>query len=389
MNERALIALRAVDAARDKVTAAKAAGRALTPQERQFIDAALDEGRRAGIPEAKALELGGNTPNRPHVKSQGVAPSGKMLGGGLAPIDFDRTAIEAVREAAVSGIGYKAVTTTTQAVNASISEYVREPFPFRRDIPRLLDYLPKQPTEAPTVTYYRYTTAAVAAAAVAEGGTKPESSPVLEAVTATVRKIAQVARASDEVVEDATGFADWLGRELVAGQIAAENEALINGNGTPPALTGLLNVSGITTRAQGTDTAMDAIFHAMTDLRTGAAYVEPDIVILNPSDYDLLRTSKDANDQYLLGAAYEAGKKTLDGVPVLITNRIAEGTAIVANLSLAAVAFIRKPVTLEYRASMDAGFTNAQTNVSMFRTEERLALTVPYPAAIVKVTGLS
>ena len=75
-----------------------------------------------------------------------------------------------------------------------------------------------------------------------------------------------------------------------------------------------MNATAIITRSRGSDTDLDAIEKAMTDLRTGAAYTEPDLVIMNPSNYDTVRLAKASTaGTYLLGQPDAGGPKNLWG----------------------------------------------------------------------------
>jgi hypothetical protein len=76
------------------------------------------------------------------------------------------------------------------------------------------------------------------------------------------------------------------------------------------------------------------------------------------------------------------------GFNVIVTTRIASGTAVVADMKLAAHEYQRQAPTLEvnpYGGNSDA-WTRNQTLV---RAEERLALTCPRLSALVKVTNLN
>ncbi len=66
-----------------------------------------------------------------------------------------------------------------------------------------------------------------AAASVAQGANKPESSPTWEEVTAPVRKIAHYTRVNDEVIADFRAFLAVCGSEMIAELIDEENAQLI------------------------------------------------------------------------------------------------------------------------------------------------------------------
>ena len=72
---------------------------------------------------------------------------------------------------------------------------------------------------------------------------------------------------------------------------------------------------------------------------------------------------------------------------MLLTTRQTENTAVVANLKQAAKVFVRMPPTLEV-APFGGGTAEFIANQTLVRAEERLALTVVRPEAIVTVTAV-
>lgn len=321
--------------------------------------------------------------------STGPGFATKAVGSLGAPaLDFTDEDVAVLQKGAQDRrITTKATTSSTESPMGAVSDYRLTPWPFLRDKPRILDLIPTENTTAPTVHYFRGTAAASAADAVAEGAAKPESSPVWEGIAAPVRKLAHYVRVNDEVIADFDQFRSVIGTEMLAGLIDAENAQLLNGTGVAPNLTGLLATTGITTRAKGTDTNLDALFKATNDLRTGTAFTEPDIIVMHPTDFGLVRLAKTTDGEYLTGEAMASGPVTLWGVPVVVTNRIAAGTALVANLKESARAYIRQTPTLE--VAPVAGTAEFIANQTLIRAEERLALAVVRPSALVKVTGLA
>ncbi len=280
----------------------------------------------------------------------------------------------------------KAVISTTESPMSNQIRYDLTEFPFLRDAARILEHIPVVPTDLPRIHYFKGTTGASAAAAVAEGAAKPESSPVWSETEAVVRKLAHYTRANDEVLADFGNFTEFIGREMLNGLIATENEQLLNG-GVAPNITGLLNTAGILTRAKGTDSNLDALFYATNDLRIGSSFTEPDIVVLHPTDFGKIRTVKDANGNYVLADPMSPPPFSVWGAKVVVTNRISVGSALVGNLKEAARVYLREAPKLEI-APMGGGTAEFVQNQTLIRAEERLALAVVRPTALVKVTGL-
>lgn len=267
---------------------------------------------------------------------------------------------------------------------AGVSAYDMAPIATARDSMRLLDLLPSAMTDRSKTTYFRATTPADAAAAVAAGGIKPESDVSWQAIESPIVKIAHWGKAHDEVVADFADFAAAIGDEYIGGLIDAETDQLLNGSGVGANMTGLLNTPGIQVQPFSTN-IIETLAKGVTKLRTGPAKAMPDVFVLHPEDWEavaLFRVggSTTTDGAYvvnpLAGVAYQ-----LWGTPVIVTTRIAAGTAMVANLEAAARAWIRQMPRLELAPGQSE--VEWKTNVTLIRAEERLGLEVPRPGGIV------
>jgi len=320
--------------------------------------------------------------------SSGTSIAAKGSGVGPAAFNFSPDQLGELQKAALSSrVMAKAAITSANAPMSEVSDFRYEVFPFLRDKTRLLDLIPVQTTDRSSVTYFRSTAAAAAAAPVLQGGNKPESEPTWAEVEVGVRKLAHYTRVNDEVVADFSGFLQIVGSEMLSGLIDVENEQLLIGTGTAPELSGLTTAVGVqTVGSAGTD--LDAIAAAMLLLRNGAAHCDPDVVVLNPIDWYSAGfvLAKDTTGRYLTGDPTSTTKPTLWGIPVVLSESMTENTAMVANLSVAATAYLRQPPIVEVRPG--GGTAEFVANQTLIRAEERLALAVHHPAAIVLVTAV-
>jgi HK97 family phage major capsid protein len=310
----------------------------------------------------------------------------------LAPITFTRDALANAYDAyrsgrpaeisATSALETRAMSSTTVA-QAAQTGYVDTTVDYRREPTRIASYLPTRQTTSPTITYYSQGTAASAAAAVAEGAAKPESDPAWSAVVSTVRKLAHWTQVSSEVLADFEGFADLIEREMIAGLINTENTQLISGSGVAPNLLGLLNTSGILTYAPGSaEPRYRSIRTAMRMLRAGASYVDADVVVMNPADTQLFDLANDTTAGLHAVPNLQASPAgTAWGVPIVVTTGIASGTALVANLGQAATLYVREAP----RLFVDP-YGLATSNMVRILAEERLALAVSRPTAVLRIT---
>lgn len=258
--------------------------------------------------------------------------------------------------------------------------------------PMIADLLAQGETSKQTIRYVQEDTFTNAATTVAEGGTKPEATFDISEVDAPVRKIAVRGRVSDETFDDHPFMRDYVDGRLVDMLKLTEDQQLYDGDGTGSNITGIVATSGIQTQAKGVDSNVDAIFKAITKVRATGNY-EPTGIVINPTDWELIRLAKDSNNQYYGGGpftgAYGNGGIAPDnlwGLPVVVSAVATAGTALVGAFRLGAQAWFRMGVTVEATNTNEDDFNK---NLISIRVEERLALTVYRPKAFCTVTGIA
>lgn len=258
------------------------------------------------------------------------------------------------------------------------------PLLFKRLV--VADLIAPGSTDGNVIQYMKETTFTNAAAAVAEAGTKPESTLVYAAATSAVRKIAHWIPVTEEMLEDFAQTQSLIDARLRLGLAIAEEDQLLNGNGTPPALLGLMNLAGLTAaQARGADSNADAIFKQITTIAT-TVFVQPDGIVMNPANWQTVQLTKNAAGNYLgSGPWAPAQPANLWGLPVAVTPSIVANTALVGAFRSAAQIFRKSGVRVEASNSHASFFV---TNLVAIRCEERLALVSYRDAAFGKVTGL-
>jgi HK97 family phage major capsid protein len=256
----------------------------------------------------------------------------------------------------------------------------------------IADLLASGTTDSNAIVYMVETLFTNAAATVAEGSPKPESALVFDQKTEPVSKIAHWLPTTEELLEDVSAIMAYIDARLRLGVGLAEEDQLLNGNGTPPNLLGLLNRSGLATavaRASGAtppETNMDAILRQVTAIAT-TAFVYPDGVVMNPTNWFTAQISKDTNGQYYGGGPFSTLPTAMMwGLPVVPTPSIVAGTAFVGAFGSEAQVFRRGGLRVEASNSHQDFFIK---NLVAIRAEERLALAVYRPGAFGKVTGLN
>lgn len=258
------------------------------------------------------------------------------------------------------------------------------------------DLLPVGQTTQNTVYFPKETIYTNAADTVGEEGEKPEATLDIESSSAPVKKIAVLIKVSDEMWDDFPMLRDYVNSRLRFMVEQKEEDQLLNGSGVGNNITGILNTSGIQTQAEGSDTPVDAIYKAMTKIKVPASNVggyNPSGIVMNPTDVELIRLSKDQNLQYYGGGpftgAYGNGPYTsafrLWGLPVVETTAIVAGTALVGDFRMGAQIFQRTGIDVK---TFDQNEDDVNFNRKTIRVEERLALAVYRPSAFCTVTSI-
>jgi HK97 family phage major capsid protein len=212
-----------------------------------------------------------------------------------------------------------------------------------------------------------------------------------------VGKVAAFFKITDEMLQDVAQAESFLSNRLIAQvQREEENESL-NGTGYP-ALAGILGRSGLQAAISAGTTGTlanpmllaEAVFQQRTKIRT-TAFVEPDAVVMNPTDWQYIQLAKDANKQYFSGGPFSgaygnggySNVAALWGLKVVTTPRIASGTALVGGFQECGQFFRRQGVTVEMTNSNVDDFQN---NLITVRAESRSALAVYRPGGFGTVT---
>jgi HK97 family phage major capsid protein len=215
------------------------------------------------------------------------------------------------------------------------------PLPTR--LPVVADLLMSGTTASNAIIYMIETTYTNAAAPTAEGSLKPESALVFNQVNEPVLKIAHWLPTTEELLEDVAGIQSYIDGRLQTGVRLAEDDQLLNGNGTRPNFTGLLNRAGLAptiTRAGGESIA-DAIARQISAIAT-TSYIPPTGVVLHPTDFLAVQISKTSTgDYYGDGPFRAAGPPTLWGLPVAVSPAIAPKLALVGAFATQAQLFRR------------------------------------------------
>ena len=213
------------------------------------------------------------------------------------------------------------------------------------------------------------------------GGYKPEGSWAFEKQTVNVKTIAEWVPATKRALSDAAQLEGLINDELRADIAEAEEAQILTGDGSGENLQGILTTSGIQTQAFDTD-----IFVSTRKALTKASVVGrvvANAIALNPIDVetiDLARESGSTSGKFIGAGPFAMGPRTLWGKPIVETEGVTAGTALVGDFSKA-VLWDREETTVSITDSHADFFIR---NMVAILAEERVAFGVTRPTAFVK-----
>jgi HK97 family phage major capsid protein len=292
-----------------------------------------------------------------------------------APVDMGLEGLSAL------GIkGLKVTVTRTSGIvpwEEQSSDYVPA---FTRPL-TILDIISSSPTQAEVIIYRQQNAFVNSAAAVAEGGTKPEGGFGTSRVTENVRKIAVWVAVTDEELSDVPGVRALIDDDLTK-QVRQELEDEVLAGSGDPELNGLIGRAGVQTQAKGGDPTPDAIYKAMTKVLTTTGK-RSNAVALHPNDWQDVKLLRTSDGIYIWGSPADGGPDRIWGVPVVQSLGLTENTGLVGD-------FTQAKLRMREELNIRVGFVNTQfiMNEQTILAEVRAALMVRMPAAFCKVTGI-
>lgn len=234
-----------------------------------------------------------------------------------------------------------------------------------------------------TVHYTRELTFTNNAAETAEAAQKPETVLTFEGVDTPVRTIAHFLKVSKQVLDDAPALQSYIDRRLRYGVEIRMEQQIINGNGTSPNLSGMLDSGNFTslTAASG-DTDFD--FANKAKYKVIESDYMADYYLINPADWGVMERIKTTDGEYIgstsaIGYLQNGLVPTLWGLPVIASNSVPQGT-LIAGARDASMFWQRQGTTVEI---FDQNEDDVEKNLLTVRAEARGAFTVFRPAAIV------
>ena len=280
----------------------------------------------------------------------------------------------------------KATMTTSAGWAQYPTQFVRPPIMTALRRPVVADMIPQDDTEQSTIMWWEETTFTNTAAAVAEGGQKPEAALGTTLRTQAVMKIAVTLPVTDEQLADVPQVRAYIDNRLSLMVQLAEEAALLNGNGVSPNIMGFHSKPGIGSIARAaTEDNPDAILRAITDVNSIAGFANVSAIILHPLNWLAIRLLRTKDGAYLWGHPSLPGPVTLWGLPVVATPAQTVNRGLVGDFQL------YSHISRRMGVRIDVGYINDDfiKDVQRIRLEERLSLEIYRASAFEEITSLN
>lgn len=235
-------------------------------------------------------------------------------------------------------------------------------------------------TTSSSIEYVRETGFTNAAAMVAEGTTKPESSIEFNLATAPIRTMAHWVQASKQILDDVPQLESYINTRLRYGLELVEEDQLLSGDGAGQNLLGLVPQSTDydASFSQPGDTRIDTVRRAINQVRKSE--YRADAIVLHPDDWTEIELTKTTEGAYVWANPRGLLGPTLWGLPVVDTTAVEPGEFLVGAFRLAAQIWDREDANVQ---ASEEDRDNFIKNMITIRAEERLGLAVYRPEALV------
>jgi len=250
---------------------------------------------------------------------------------------------------------------------------------------RLLDIIPRGVASSNQVHYTRELAFTNNAAEAAEGAQKAESVLTFESVDVPVRTIAHTIKVSKQILDDAPALQSYIDTRMRYGVDLRVESQIINGNGTSPNISGLLDSGNYTAATLVTADNNFDLTNRMKYQVVSSDYM-PDYFLMNPADWgEIERTKRSGSDAAYVGAGNAVSYvnngliPVLWGLPVVVSASVPSGSVICMSTA-ATMYWSRQNTVVEI---FDQNEDDVEKNLLTIRAETRGAFSVFRPAAVI------
>lgn len=245
---------------------------------------------------------------------------------------------------------------------------------------RVRNLVPGATTNSNAVRYVRYTGKTGAAAAVGEGGLKPEMELNFQVVDALVKKIAVTLRIPEEMLEDIPWLTSYIAAEAREEVKQEEDAQILKGDGLGNNLSGIVTVADAFAAGDLTDTIPNGYSTFIDAIRAAANQVKLSKfpatgIVVHPTAVTKMRMQKETTTtrKSLIPETINSAVPMIDGIPVVENSEMGVDEFLVGNFQLGAQLIDRQQTNIRF---YDQDRDNAVLNLITVVVEERLALAV-------------
>ena len=243
------------------------------------------------------------------------------------------------------------------------------------------DFMTVIPTTAGSIRYMQETAYSDAAAAKTEGSAAAQSDFDITEQSANVKSIATYMTLSKEMLEDTAFLAGYINARLFSKLMKAEDEQILHGSGSGANISGLsVNASAYSDLlADAKVNRFDVLLNALTNAYNNE-YM-PNAIMINPTDWLKLVTSKDAQGMPIYPAQIlSGGMVTVNGVPVIASTAVTSDEFFCGDFRGGATLAVRQDVNVSFSSEHSTNFIDGNVTVM---AEERIALPIHNTSAFV------
>lgn len=281
----------------------------------------------------------------------------------------------------------KEITTASFSTGLAREPYIDSMVSLERPPLRIRDLLTVIPVNTDSVKYGKQVLRDNKARVVAEGTKKPYSNYRWEDATASVEVIAHLGKMTLQALADAPRLAAEIESEMRFGLAFAEEDEILNGDGSTGHLDGILANSTPYAVPTGMETAniltpVDRLRVAM--LQIHLAYAVPDAHVLNPinlAEMELMRRDPDNGGGYVFGNPdRDTGVTRLWRLRVVETPAMEVGEFLTGAFKYSVHLYQRQGVQVLISTENDTDF---EDNKATMRVESRIGVGVRRPYGLV------
>ncbi len=329
--------------------------------------------------EQKAARRGGGDPGA----SFGGYDSGALHAALEGSTDLQAVAAGKMRRAVIDlPANYWAAITSTGIAPADQRSDIVAPVTRRRTIRSLI---PSVPTTGGSISYLQETGFTNNAATVSETIEKPESDLVFTLKTSAIVTIAHWIRATTQVLSDIPTLQQYIDGRLRYGLAYVEETQLLKGSGSGNNLQGLYTAATAYSAPISVPAPSKIDTIMLMVLQLAIADYAANGIVLHPSDWAAMQLKKDSTGKYLFGDPRGSAPPAMWGISVIPTTAMTVDTALVGAFDQAALIYDREDARVDISTETGDDFT---TNRCHVRAEERLALAILRPGALIKNADL-